>query len=440
MLNSNAKPLLTSSNFEQRNRSVWISKLGSATSAIRATCARYRQLVNLAWGAFALVLGSAAAMASDHRDAPTVINDPRADIGDLYAWVADDGRSVNLVMTIVSRTFADEVAYAFHIDSGRRFGATRKTSELVCRFVSGAADCRLDATDRAQGDASGTDGLEGARKRFRVYAGLRDDPFFNNVRGTRDAYNAAKKALASGATRDAAGCPMFSAEQSREILDRWHHTDGGPGQDFLRTWTTSAIVVTVDIDAVNRGGPLLAIWASTSAPNGQLDRAARPLTGNALLATLGTDGESDFINERYNRATPKTAAAFAAAIAKGVAFYDSVDGHCGNSLLIDRHAPPTQRYVRIARLLADDRLWVDSRWRTCTQLFAVERTALNGEANLAQDCGGRSLLIDAANVYRSLLVNGTTVGVDDGVHEDDRSQSLTRFPFLAAPDAAPTGP
>jgi len=38
---------------------------------------------------------------SDHLDTPTVIADPAADIGDIYAWTAADGRHVNLVMDIV---------------------------------------------------------------------------------------------------------------------------------------------------------------------------------------------------------------------------------------------------------------------------------------------------------------------------------------------------
>jgi hypothetical protein len=42
---------------------------------------------------------------------------------------------------------------------------------------------------------------------------------------------------------------------------------------------------------------------------------------------------------------------------------------------------------------------------------------------------------DAVNVYRSLLVNGASTGVDDGIHHDDREHSTTVFPFLAPPNA-----
>lgn len=389
-------------------------------------------------GAAALAIASATLTpveASDHLDTPAVIADPRADIGDVYAWISPDARRLNLVMTIVGHTFSDRVAYVFHIDSARRFGATTASIALTCRFATAAtADCRLGALDRARGDASQRAGVESEGRRFRVFAGLRDDPFFNNVRGTRDAYGVAIKTLAAGARYDAAGCPGFSAAQSTEVLDRWRHTDGGPASNFLRGWTPDAIVASIALSAVNHGGPLLAVWGATVGPKAQIDRAARPLTGNALLATLGSAEESDALKIRYNRASPATGAPFVAEIAKGVALYDGIDGRCGDSLLIDPVAPPTRRYWPLARLLADDRLWLNSRSGTCTQLLAVERAALNGETGLANDCGGRTVNYDAVNTYRSLLADGATQGVDDGLHADEKVHSTTDFPFLAPPD------
>jgi hypothetical protein len=78
---------------------------------------------------------------------------------------------------------------------------------------------------------------------------------------------------------------------------------------------------------------------------------------------------------------------------------------------------------------------VNSRSTICTQLFAVERAALNDEHDLTNDCGGRTVNYDAVNIYRSLLANGTTRGIDDGVHADEKEHSTAVFPFLAAPDA-----
>jgi hypothetical protein len=85
-------------------------------------------------------------------------------------------------------------------------------------------------------------------------------------------------------------------------------------------------------------------------------------------------------------------------------------------------------------MLADDRLWINSNSRECTQLFAVELAAVAGWGWLDGDCGGRSPNYDASNVYRSLLVDGSLVSVDDGLHHDERQHSASVFPFLAPPD------
>lgn len=51
---------------------------------------------------------------------------------------------------------------------------------------------------------------------------------------------------------------------------------------------------------------MIAVWATTG-PKGQIDRAARPLTGNTLLVTLGSDAaqiaiKNDIIGPAYPRA------------------------------------------------------------------------------------------------------------------------------------------
>ncbi len=345
--------------------------------------------------------------ASDHLDSPKVIADPRTDIGDIYAWMSADGRRLNLVMAIVGHSFSREIDYVFHIGSGPRFGATLASSDIRCRW-RGAMVCSAG----------------------RVFAGLRDDPFFNNVKGSRDAFDYAAAALKAGVQRDAAGCPMFSEDQSREILARWGTTDGGPASNFLKGWTPATIVVTVDVAQVNRGGPLLAVWAETAMHGVRIDRMGRPLTGNALLAPLEADEVSDALKLRYNEASPATAGEFVPEIEKSLALYDGYDGHCGNQLLAGRSA--SGRYRAMAELLADDRLWVNSASGKCTQLFAVEMAAA-GDVRYRDDCGGRALDYDAVNVYRSLLATGQVTGVSDGVHRDEVVHSNEVFPFVAAP-------
>jgi len=384
----------------------------------------------LVWG-----LGSASTMASNHLDTPAVIANPQANIGDIYAWSAADGRQVNLIMDIVGHSFSDKLSYVFHIDSGSQFGKTAATTRIVCRFPEPAvADCRLGKVDRARGDASRVSGLEGAKRRFRVFAGLRDDPFFNNVKGTRAAYQVAFAALKQGATRDAAGCPRFDPATAQKILYEWRHTDGGSATNFLAHWTTSALVISVDLDAVDRGGRMLAVWGSTETAARRFDRLGRPLSKNALLGLTDADGVDDTLKEAWNRATPSTSARFVADMQKSLAFYDGLDGACGNQVLSDNKTDGVERYRPLALLLADDRLWVNAMSHTCTQLFAVELASLDGRVDLSGDCGGRAPTYNASNTWRSLLVKGTLTGIDDGLDHDEHEPSTTEFPFLAPPD------
>ena len=384
-------------------------------------------------GAAALLLaGAAPARASDHLDTPSVIADPRADIGDIFAWTSPDSRRLNLVMAIVGHGFSKDLAYVFHVESGARLGKTTRATTISCRFSGQEIHCAAGG-DEVRGDAGRPEGLVSRRQSFRVFAGPRDDPFFNNVRGTREAYDFAAAALKAGAPLDEAGCPAFDRATSAGILDRWRHTRGGPAQNLLAGWTPASLVVSIDLAAVSRGGKLLAVWGETVGPAGRVDRMGRPLTGNALLATLEPEAVSDALKEAYNHATPATSDAFVPEIEKTLGLYDGFDGECGDAMIADRSAGAS-RYLNLAILLADDRLWINSAGVRCTALFAAELATLAGRRDLAGDCGGRTPTYDAVDVYRSLLATGRPTGVDDGVDHDDHDHSETQFPFLAAPD------
>ena len=97
------------------------------------------------------------------------------------------------------------------------------------------------------------------------------------------------------------------------------------------------------------------------------------------------------------------------------------------------NAGPDEGYQKLATLLADDRVWVNSASASCTQFLAVEFTALGTPGALAGDCGGRTPIYDASNIFRSLLIDGTTKGGVDGLVHDEKIHSTTDFPFLAAP-------
>jgi len=393
---------------------------------------------------------------SDHLDTPTVIADPAADIGDMFAWTSADGKRLNLVMDIVAHQFSNRLQYVLHIDSGEHFGQTTASTLIVCRFdVANNLECWVGKTDYVHGNASNPEGIDGENHRFRVFAGLRDDPFFNNVKGTRAAYNVADAALQHGTSVDASRCPQFDEAESREILDTWRHTDGGPATNFLADWKSSSLVISIDLDVVATGGKLLAIWGAVhrlphapsavssknqerwpAAPTlGQpIERTARPLIKNALVGgPFAADAVSNRRKEAYNRVGRDGWAQFSPDIERTLGLYDGFDGKCGNQWLADTKADPHKRYRKLATLLADDRIWVNSASSSCTQFLAVEFTALGTPGAFAGDCGGRTPNYDASNIFRSLLIDGTTKGGVDGLTHDERIHSTTDFPFLAAP-------
>ncbi len=167
-----------------------------------------------------------------------------------------------------------------------------------------------------------------------------------------------------------------------------------------------------------------------------IDRAGRPLTSNALIAPLGPDELTDRRREAYNRAAQADWPQFSGEIQRSLGLYDGFDGTCGNAWLAesDARAVPL-RYHVLAKLLADDRIWVNSKATACRRYLAVELAELANPGSSdapGGDCGGRAPDYDANDVFRSLLVLGRTNGVDDGVDVDDHRPS-TDFPFLVAP-------
>jgi hypothetical protein len=395
-----------------------------------------RQLMGAFLGLVLSTTFGITARASDHLDSPATVANPEADIGDVYAWTSPEGRQLNLAMTIQGHTFSGKVQYVLHIDSGKVFGHTTATTSIVCSFAAAnAVLCKVGDADSASGDPTNPAGIEGRNHRFRVYAALRDDPFYNNVKGLIGAYQTASLAIKNGARVDAAGCAHFDEVTVKEIRDHMDHTDGGPAQNLLYNWTVSAIVISVDLAAVSKGGQLLAVWGTTSIAGEPLDRMAIPFVKNTLLGTapFSTDDASGVRRGEFNSARPTTSARFIADLQKTLAFQDSLDGNCGNQVLAEPKVSPL-RYRALAALFADDRLWVNSASTVCTQFFAVELANLGGQKTLSGDCGGRAPTYDTPNVWRSLLIAGATTGVTDGLHQDEHAPSDTTFPFLAPPD------
>jgi hypothetical protein len=233
-----------------------------------------------AWlrGALALAVVSAAswAIAADHLDAPGVIADPTADITDLYTWL-DQGNAVFVLnvspLATVSSKFSDKVQYILHTESSMTYGQAGQKSDIIVTFdASQIVSVWVGDKDYVTGDASGLAGLTSADGKFKVFAGLRDDPFFFNLAGFKDTV-ATVEAAAPSLIFDAAGCPKLTATTSALLANKLK-TDpastppGGVAKDFFAGKNVLSIVLSIDKSLLNTGGPILRSWASTNKAGG----------------------------------------------------------------------------------------------------------------------------------------------------------------------------
>ncbi|NUP11590.1 MAG: DUF4331 family protein [Polyangiaceae bacterium] len=226
----------------------------------------------------ALVFGYTAstAVAADHRDAPSVIADATSDINDVYAWT--EGDDVVLVMTVsplapAGAMFSDATQYVFHTESSGQFGEQGDDKDVICTFdAAQTIQCWVGQDDYVTGDASAEAGLTSASGRVKVFAGLRDDPFFFNLDGFKDVA-ATVTAVAPTLTVNGAGCPQIDAATSTLLVtklktDPTSTPPGGPAKDFFAGKNTLAIVISIDKELLSSGGPVLNVWASTNKVGG----------------------------------------------------------------------------------------------------------------------------------------------------------------------------
>ena len=121
----------------------------------------------------------ANSQAADHRDSPSVISDPVADMGDVYTFMnPNDANELILIVTVfpgadAQSRFSDAVSYNFFLENN---ADPVESFQISCAFsadqmftCSGPAD--ISVVGQAGGGIASNGGM-------RVFAGLRDDPFF----------------------------------------------------------------------------------------------------------------------------------------------------------------------------------------------------------------------------------------------------------------------
>lgn len=221
-------------------------------------------------GLLALLALVPTAYAADHRDSPASLANKDADINDVYAWMDAAGQKVNLAMTFHPSAAADvkpsdAVLYVFHLNSKPTFSSTASTEvRIVCGFdTQQVISCWAGTTEYVTGKADGLEGITSTSGKLKVFAGMRNDPFFFNLDGFQSAVGIVKGAAGS-LTFDAAGCPALDASTSNTLVTQLKRdANGAAAKDFFGTLNTLAIVVQVDKSLVTPGGPILGVWGST---------------------------------------------------------------------------------------------------------------------------------------------------------------------------------
>ncbi len=199
----------------------WKTRLGIAAGLLAATL---------------LVTPDRSAVAADHVDSPSTGGDPAADFTDLFAW----GNGDTVVVAIafaglgeagVPATYDRGVLYGVHFDQD---GDGLSDHDVWARFgQDDQGQWGVQVTGLA-----GTDAVVGPVEQEidaglgqRVWAGLRDDPFFFDFEGFNDTLDS--------------GTVMFDSTR-----------------DFFAGTNVTAIVFEVSTDLVSGGSPFT-VWATS---------------------------------------------------------------------------------------------------------------------------------------------------------------------------------
>jgi MFS family permease len=354
--------------------------------------------------------------ASDHIDGQLTTAHRAADLTDLYVFPTP-GRQASLTIVLDAYPlvpsdgrFSNRSSYtllfrraAIRPSPG---GARLETADevaLPCTFETPAATAEHTVTCRSPDGGTARSRYDAVTVEreggFRVYAGMRADPFFLNT------------GFFSQATEGKLAPPE--------------------DDDALRGANVLAIVVEIDLNRLYENPPeLIAVAAETStressvAPR-RLDRVGRPEITNLSLAPRG---EPD-LRDRYNleRAFEVSAAGqrlYRDKLTRNLAHYDGLDGRedWGDA---DREA--------LATILTADFLIVDFR-KPCPpdSFFEIERSILRHRPH--ESCGGRRLEDDVMDTLYTLTVAGLDgAPVRDGVDRPGTPLAAS-FPYLAAPD------
>jgi hypothetical protein len=365
----------------------------------------------------ALVVGALSALpvaASDHIDGPLTTSHRAGDLTDLYAFPTPE-RAGSLTVILDAYPLAPADA-RFSADVGYTIRLRRASlpEPGAAQRIETGSEVAIDCTFRAlalSGEAVVTcrssNGLR-ARSRvdtvseggdFRLWAGMRTDPFFLDVGFFSDAL------------------------------------DGrlGPpdGDDGMRGANVLALVLELELGELWPDPPsfvAVAAHATARDPRGisvrRLDRIGRPEITNVGLAARDEPDMRDISNlDRPFQVAAERLRHYRERLERNVAFFDALDGTTDWG---------ERERAALAAVLADDFLVVDLA-RPCTPgAFLEIETSLLGR-HPHRTCGGRRLEDDVIDTLFTLYVSGWSGRrVRDGVDRPAAAVS-GEFPYLAPP-------
>jgi hypothetical protein len=338
------------------------------------------------------------AVGADHLDAPGLTSPssrPDADITDIYAFPGKHQTRTALVLdvgpaagAIAPTTFGTDVAYTFNVDRNGdarpdlayavRFGPSNGNSQRwrLIRYTGANARTLRHGVGLGAGRTNDSDGSR-VRGDGRVFAGLRSDPFFFDLVGFEN---------------DVLGVPT-----NRHLCD-------ANTNDFFAPLNVNSIVIEVPDDAL---GTKIGYWATTTGPQGRIDRMGRPA-----------------INTVFNKGNDKNAFNATNPTQDRERFSGNVSSVLAHFSALDKEGAYTDAQIRtLTHVLLPDVLTYDTRTKAVGPL--------NGRA-LSDDVIDAELnIVTGGFPFAGRDAQGAVTGDCVGPHGDYRSS----FPYVGAPHA-----
>jgi hypothetical protein len=224
-----------------------------------------------------------SAKSADHLDSPATRADSTIDINDVFTWM--DGNNLVIAETLypaatTSSMFSTAAQYVMHTTSSAAYPSTGANKyDVICTFTGSTAPQTIScwgvangvANEYVTGNASQSTGITSTDGKFKVFAGLRADPFFFNLDGFKNTVATVEAVSALPADAGGipsftdAGCPMLTTGQVQALdYQLMHAPDGGAPSDFFATLDALSIVVSLDKSLVSSSSnPVVSVWAGT---------------------------------------------------------------------------------------------------------------------------------------------------------------------------------